>query len=50
MSNLLRKGKRRHLNKTSCCGRKMDYKESHDLYICHICGKKMLWRKSNEVE
>lgn len=48
MSNFLRRNKRRHLIKASCCGCKMDYKESHDIYICNVCGKqKIIRRKPN---
>ena len=28
-----------NLNKTSCCGKQMTYKESVGTYICERCGK-----------
>lgn len=39
MSNALRKIKRKGLNKTHCCGKQMQYKESHGFYVCMECGK-----------
>jgi transcription initiation factor IIE alpha subunit len=39
MSNMLRKLKRKDLDIFRCCKKKMQYKESHNLYVCMICGK-----------
>lgn len=41
MSNYARKIKRKDKNKTSCCGKQMQYKESHGIYICQSCGKEV---------
>ena len=38
MSNWKRKQKRKDLNKTSCCGQQMTYKQGYG-YVCEKCGK-----------
>lgn len=41
MSNVLRKFKRKGLNKTSCCGKQMTYKEGYG-YVCMECRKQVI--------
>lgn len=45
MSNSLRKFRRKTKPHYTCCGRKMQYKESHRVYICEVCGKEKRQRK-----
>ena len=46
-----RKMRRKGLNKTSCCGQQMIYKnlswfiDEYDVYVCSRCGKEKLIKK-----
>lgn len=44
--SLARKLKRKGLNKTSCCGGQMVYKEGYGVYVCLRCGKE---RRATQV-
>lgn len=50
MSNPLRKIKRQMKPHYTCCGRKMQYKESHRIYICEICGKEKKVKEEGGIE
>lgn len=42
----LRKIKRAIKPHYTCCGNKMKYKQSHDVYVCLLCGKeKGRWKE-----